>query len=71
MFEPIIFKYLAKTKPKKLNEIQLTDAIASLAKDGYPVYAINLSKEMIQMDIGNPDSYWESLKISFNQTIKD
>lgn len=71
IFEPIIFKYLAKTKPKKLNEIQLTDAIASLAKDGHPVYAINLSKEMIQMDIGNPDSYWESLKISFNQTIKD
>jgi len=71
IFEPIIFKYLAKTKPKKLNEIQLTDAIASLAKDGYPVYAINLSKEMIQMDVGNPDSYWESLKISFNQTIKD
>ena len=71
IFEPIIFKYLAKTKPKKLNEIQLTDAIASLAKDGYPVYAINLSNEMIQMDIGNPDSYWESLKISFNQTIKD
>ena len=71
IFEPIIFKYLAKTKPKKLNEIQLTDAIASLAKDGHPVYAINLSKEMIQMDVGNPDSYWESLKISFNQTIKD
>lgn len=64
IFEPIIFDYLKKTKPKKLNEIQLTDAILQMVKDGLKVYAINLTNKMIQMDIGNPESYWDSLKIS-------
>lgn len=64
IFEPIIFKYLKITKPKKLHEIQLTDAISKMVKDGLKVFATNLTNEMIQMDIGNPESYWESLKIS-------
>ena len=70
IFEPIIFKYLKKTKPKKNNEIQLTDAIALMVKDNLPVYAINLTKKIIQLDIGNPESYWNSLKISHDYQIK-
>jgi UTP--glucose-1-phosphate uridylyltransferase len=68
IFEPIIFKYIKKTKPKKLNEIQLTDAIVNMVKDGHVVCATNLSKEMILMDIGNPESYWDSLKISYENS---
>ena len=64
IFEPIIFDYLETTKPKKLHEIQLTDAISKMVKDGLKVYAINLTNEMVQMDIGNPESYWKSLRIS-------
>lgn len=70
IFEPIIFKYLKKTKPKKNNEIQLTDAIALMVKDNLPVYAINLTKKITQLDIGNPESYWNSLKISHDSQIK-
>jgi len=68
IFEAEIFEYIKKTKPKKLNEIQLTDALAKMVKDGLKVLAINLSKEIVQMDIGNPNSYWESLKISYSHT---
>jgi len=64
IFEPIIFDYLKMTRPKKLNEIQLTDAISQMVKDGLKVYAVNLTDEMVQMDIGNPESYWESLRTS-------
>ena len=68
IFEPIIFKYIKKTKPKKHNEIQLTDAIVNMVRDGHNVHAINLSKEMILMDIGNPESYWDSLKTSYENS---
>lgn len=69
IFEPIIFDYLEKTKPQKNNEIQLTDAIIKMVKDNLPVYAINLSNEITQLDIGNPESYRNSLEITYNTDI--
>ncbi len=39
VLEPEIFKYLKNLKPGKGGEIQLTDAILSMKKDGYKLYA--------------------------------
>lgn len=68
IFEPSIFNYIEKIKPKKLNEIQLTDAIKLMVEDGLKIYGLNLGNEIIHMDIGNPESYWDSLNISYQQS---
>ena len=51
IFTPRIFELLAETKPGKGNEIQLTDAIARLAKEE-PVYGVLI--EGNRFDAGNP-----------------
>jgi dTDP-glucose pyrophosphorylase len=65
IFEPIIFQYIKNLKPTKHGEIQLTDAIINMVKDGLNVYAVDLTKEILHMDIGNPQSYWDSLNMSY------
>ncbi len=65
IFEPIIFQYIKNLKPAKHGEIQLTDAIINMVKDGLNVYAVDLTKEILHMDIGNPQSYWDSLNMSY------
>ena len=67
IFEPEIFQFIEKIKPKKNNEIQLTDAIEKMVNSGLDVYAMNLTKEITHMDIGNPQSYWQSLETSFRK----
>jgi len=64
-FRPIIFKALKRTSPGKDGEIQLTDAIQTLIDWGLKVYAIELKPEEIRLDIGNPESYWDALKLSY------
>jgi len=51
IFTPRLFELLAETKPGKGNEIQLTDAIARLAKEE-PVYGVLI--EGNRFDAGNP-----------------
>ena len=65
IFEPIIFQYIRNLKPTKHGEIQLTDAIIDMVDDGLNVYAVDLTKEILHMDIGNPQSYWDSLNMSY------
>ena len=65
-FDPIIFKALEKTKPGKGGEIQLTDGIQMLIEWGLKVYAIQLKPNEIKLDIGNPEMYWDALKISYD-----
>lgn len=50
IFRPEIFEYLAKTPRGKNNEIQLTDAMASMLED-HPMYGLELSEK--RYDIGN------------------
>lgn len=69
-FNPEIFKALEKTGPGKGGEIQLTDAIQMLIEQGLKVYAIKLRPNEIRLDIGNPEMYWEALKISYNYASK-
>lgn len=64
-FHPVIFKALERTPPGKGGEVQLTDGIQKLIDWGLKVYAVELSKEDIRLDIGNPEGYWEALRVSY------
>jgi len=61
-FDPVIFKSLAKTKPDKRNEIQLTDGIKQLRDSGLGVTALELKSSDIWVDVGSPETYWLALK---------
>ena len=51
LLTPKIFDYLEKTEPGKCGEIQLTDAIVAMMKDGEKVLAYNFEGK--RYDIGN------------------
>ena len=51
LLTPKIFEYLEKTEPGKGGEIQLTDAIVAMMKDGEKVLAYNFEGK--RYDIGN------------------
>ena len=51
ILEPEIFSYLENLKPGKNGEIQLTDAILNMKKDGLKLYAYDFKG--IRYDIGN------------------
>ena len=42
VLEPEVFEALAQLKPGRNGEIWLTDAVSQLAKDGLPVWAVEL-----------------------------
>jgi UTP--glucose-1-phosphate uridylyltransferase len=67
VFKPIIFKYLHKLKLGKNNEYQLTDAIQALISDGHEVLAIPTNSSEFELDVGNVDSYFESLNLSYKK----
>jgi len=65
VFDPVIFKALEKTQPGRSGEIQLTDAIQKLVDWGLNVYAVKLSKDYRNLDIGSPERYWDALFLSY------
>ena len=60
VFAPSIFEAIEKTKPGKGGEIQLTDAIRLVLKEGGKVYGMRLSGEERRFDIGNFESYFHA-----------
>jgi len=60
IFEPVIYDALKETPPSLGNEIQLTDAIRLLVREGYPVYALPLEPDEQRWDIGNFESYFKA-----------
>ncbi|MCX6543655.1 MAG: UTP--glucose-1-phosphate uridylyltransferase [Acidobacteria bacterium] len=60
VLSPLIFDALARTSPGKDGEIQLTDAIRSLLRDGGRVYGVRLHHDERRYDIGNFESYFEA-----------
>ena len=60
VFAPAIFDALARTKPGKGGEIQLTDAIRLMIQDGGRVFGIRLARGERRFDIGNFDSYFRA-----------
>ena len=60
VFSPILFDYLRRTKPGKGNEIQLTDAVRMLIRDGHHVLGVRLPDGQQRFDIGNFESYFQA-----------
>lgn len=68
LFEPKIFDALSLIKPGLRNELQLTDAIQQIIEWNYPVYAIKFPRANDCIDIGTPENYFRSLRVSFNDS---
>lgn len=60
VFAPAIFEALARTKPGKGGEIQLTDAIRLIIQRGDKVFGLRLRAGEQRYDIGNFDSYFRA-----------
>jgi len=60
VFSPAIYDAIGKTLPGKNEEIQLTDAIRLLLRDGCPVLGVRLGADEHRYDIGNFQSYFEA-----------
>lgn len=64
VLDPLIFKYIEKTKPGKSNELQLTDSIELMRRDGHPVYGYIFRGQ--RYDIGT----FESLRMADEMEAK-
>jgi UTP--glucose-1-phosphate uridylyltransferase len=60
VFSPAVFDYLKRTPPGKGDEIQLTDAVRLLIRDGGRVLGVSLPENEKRFDIGNFESYFEA-----------
>src|SRR5439155_10140194 len=60
VFGPGIFALLAQTPPGKGGEIQLTDAIRTLIRNGGRVLGMQLPPQERRYDIGNFESYFQA-----------
>lgn len=60
VFGPALFEALRHTLPDGRGEIQLTDAIQMLIRNGEPVYAWPLSADQCRYDVGNFESYFHA-----------
>lgn len=58
VFSPAIFDCLKETQAGKGGEIQLTDAIRMLIRDGRKVLGVRLTDDERRFDIGNFESYF-------------
>jgi UTP--glucose-1-phosphate uridylyltransferase len=60
VFSPAIFDCLQQTPPGKGDEIQLTDAVRLLIREGGRVLGVSLPEGEKRFDIGNFESYFEA-----------
>jgi UTP--glucose-1-phosphate uridylyltransferase len=69
LFRPNIFNALEEAKPGKGGEIQLTDAIQTIIESGKTAIAWRLYDESLRFDIGDPEGYWEALRLSHQHAL--
>ena len=60
VLNPAIFDYLEKTPPGKGDEIQLTDAIRMMIREGGKALGVCLPRQEQRFDIGNFESYFQA-----------
>jgi UTP--glucose-1-phosphate uridylyltransferase len=60
VFSPEIFPAIRRTRPGRLAEVQLADAIRSLLQEGHKVQAVRLSSGQRWHDIGNFGGYFRA-----------
>ena len=63
-FKPIIYQAIKKVKPDESGEVQLTDAVSFLLDWQCRIYALKLKIGERRMDIGTPETYLETLRIT-------
>ena len=70
VFSPAVFDAIKNVKPDKKGEIQLTDAIRLLIKEGGKVYGVKLKTDEKRFDIGNFESYFASfMEFAVNDSL--
>ena len=68
VFDHSIFNALESTAPGLNNEIQLTDGISKLlVLNKKKVIAVRMNNNDLFVDVGNPETYWQALKITYKQ----
>ena len=70
IFEREIFDAIKNTKPGVNGEIQLTDGIQTLIKEGRNVVGSLMDLTDPCIDIGVPNTYFDALKYSYSNIIK-
>jgi UTP--glucose-1-phosphate uridylyltransferase len=70
IFENEIFEAIKNTKSGVNGEIQLTDGIQTLIKNGKKVVGSIMNSKDPCIDIGVPNTYFDAIKYSYNNTIK-
>jgi UTP--glucose-1-phosphate uridylyltransferase len=60
VLSPAVFDALERTTPGKGGEIQLTDALRAVIRDGGRAYGVRLGAGERRYDIGNFDSYFQA-----------
>ena len=63
-FDARLFDYLKRTQPGAGGEIQLTDAVRLMLKDGLSIWSVPLKPGEIRRDIGTFPSYFEAFTIA-------
>jgi len=71
IFEKEIFDAIKNTKPGVNGEIQLTDGIETLIKQGKNVVGSLMNSVDPCIDIGVPNTYFDALKYSYSHIIKN
>lgn len=65
VFQPHFFEALSKTKPGKRGEVEVTDGIQLMIAGGHIVRATRLLEDEVRLDVGDAESYWEALSVSY------
>ena len=60
ILSPLIFDLIRRLEPDPRGEVQLTDAIQLMCKEGKPVLGVKLPPEEKRYDVGNFPSYFET-----------
>ena len=70
LFRHSIFDAIEEAGPGIGGELQLTDGIQTLLKEGKKVVGVELRADESWIDIGTPATYWEALRISYRNSEK-
>ena len=70
LFRHSIFDAIEEAGPGIGGELQLTDGIQMLLKEGKKVVGVELRADESWIDIGTPSTYWEALGISYRNSEK-
>ena len=68
LFRHSIFDAIEEAGPGVGGELQLTDGIQTLLKEGKKVVGVELRADESWIDIGTPSTYWEALGISYRNS---